>query len=180
MATKYSFNADIATEQQCPLAIAFLKSQIKGKGDVVLYSLERMLETVTNIGIELPDTKADLVSIINLINHFNISTNSSPALSVVTPSSVAKPISKVSSTTKKKNNEESNKKKVQRQSSNKSFTKVNTKPIVNQEEDDDTDTEAEALFNSYEDSSTIEKESTVYVDTRSPGDRAMDEEFLGI
>ena len=177
MATKYSFNADIATEQQCPLAIAFLKSQIKGKGDVVLYSLERMLETVTNIGIELPDTKADLVSIINLINHFNISTNSSPALSVVTPSSVAKPISKVSSTTKKKNNEESNKKKVQRQSSNKSFTKVNTKPIVNQAEDDDTD--AEALFNSYEDSSTIE-ESTGYVDTRSPGDRAMDEEFLGI
>lgn len=76
--------------------------------------------------------------------------------------------------------EESNKKKVQRQSSNKSFSKVNTKPVVNREEDDDTDAEVEALFNSYEGSSTIEKESTDYVDTRSPGDRAMDEEFLGI
>ena len=83
MATKYSFNTDKITEQQCSLAVAFLKSQIKGKGDVILYSLERMLEAVTNIGIDLPETKSDLVSIVNLINHFNISTNSSQSLMAI-------------------------------------------------------------------------------------------------
>ena len=177
----YQMHYDEEDLHQYPSVKAFLSTNAKKKSDAFFSALELVLEAYSSNGLGIPESKTDINSLINFISNSKVVNNymisafsGNPVIATAQIKSNPRPKKSVSKT------EESNKKKVQRQSSNKSFTKVNTKSIVNQEEDDDTDAEVEALFNSYEDSSTIEKESTGYVDTRSPGDRAMDEEFLGI